>query len=465
MQVIGLGQAVLATRAACFLHVRPTSSQNASQRSGSFAPPVMRGVIYSRKAKVICSATEDYSPAKETPKQKLNLPFSSEEAPRSDDSISTDATAAVFSEDEKTGTVYEVLEEALKAVKEAPALTVAQWLLLGGVGTFGLVISNSIMKTLAFFPFAPEALQTVGVGYSLLVASQLLQGRSISFPPPSPFKAIVQLVDYGQTSTGTTIQIKPEDDPVLRNLVKERDVAVRQMQEMKRTAVNIARVKAEKEALEAVSLQLADERDGAMAEVAALKDAVVAMTNRIKAIEEMLDREVSHLKKQNEALETVALQLAAERDSALQEAEDLKETARAYSQLQEEMQGLETVAVELAQERDTALAEIEDLKKVVANLREAASTASGLSSEQELFIKARVRALRSQFIDVDRAYDEQKEEVDRFIGHLVHEYGAPQDWTNDYIRQFLDTSATKSKLGEVAGGMSRMENRTAQRST
>ncbi|KAL3683050.1 hypothetical protein R1sor_001072 [Riccia sorocarpa] len=464
MQVTGLGQAGLAIRAGGLLHVRPISIQNASQVSSSFAQPVLLRDFSSRKVKVMCSSTEDYTPAKEIPKQNLNLPISSEEAPRSDDNSNTDAESNVY-EEEKLGTVSEVFEGAVKAVKEAPALTVAQWILFGAVGTFGLAVSSSILKTLAFFPFAPEALQTVGVAYSLLLASQVIQGKSISFPPPSPFKAMVQFADSGETSSEATIQEKSKDDPVLRKLVKERDTAVKQMQEMKKAAVSIARVKAEKEALEAVSLQLADERDGAMAEVAALKDAVVAMTNRIKAIEEMLDREVSQLKKQNEALETVALQLAAERDSAVQEAEDLKETAGAYSQLQEQMQGLETVAVELAHERDTALAEIEDLKKVVANLRESASTASGLSSEQELFIKARVRALRSQFIDVDRAYDEQKEEVDRFIGHLVQEYGAPQEWTKDYIRQFLDTSATKSRLGEVSGGMSRLENRTAQRST
>jgi hypothetical protein len=43
------------------------------------------------------------------------------------------------------------------------------------------------------------------------------------------------------------------------------------------------------------------------------------MTNRIKGIEEMLEQEVSQLKQQNQALETVSLQLAAERDAAMQE--------------------------------------------------------------------------------------------------------------------------------------------------
>ncbi len=54
-------------------------------------------------------------------------------------------------------------------------------------------------------------------------------------------------------------------------------------------------------------------------QVSALKDAITAMTNRIKGIEEMLEREVSQLKQQNQALETVSLQLAAERDAAVQE--------------------------------------------------------------------------------------------------------------------------------------------------
>ncbi|OAE34006.1 hypothetical protein AXG93_3891s1190 [Marchantia polymorpha subsp. ruderalis] len=456
----------MATRVPCLQVVRPVSSQNASQYSGSFAGAATGRHPYSRKIRVVCSATEDYSPAK----QKFDLPLSPEETSRgSDDFTETNSSTGKFDQ-EKMGTVSEVFQGAVKAVKDAPAITVAQMLLFGGVATFGLIVSGSMMESVALLPFAPEALQTVGVAYSVLLASQVLQGRSVSFPPPSPFKAVIQLVDNGQTPTPTSGQEQSQivsylqDALAMQKLVKERDAAVSQMEEMRKTAVSYARVVSEKEALEAVSLQLADERDGAVSEVSALKDAVIAMTNRMRAIEEMLDQEVSLLKKQNEALETVALQLAAERDSALQEVEDLKLSSLLYEEQREQMECLETVGVQLAQERDTALAEIEELKKVVASIREAASTASGLTTEQELFIEARVRALRSQFIDVDRGYDEQKDEVDRFIGHLVQEYGAPQEWTNAYIRQFLDTSATKSKLGDVAGDINRLESSTSQRS-
>jgi hypothetical protein len=48
-----------------------------------------------------------------------------------------------------------------------------------------------------------------------------------------------------------------------------------------------------------------------------LKSAVDGMTERMRAIEAMLAQEVGELRQQNQALETVAIQLASERDSAL----------------------------------------------------------------------------------------------------------------------------------------------------
>ena len=79
----------------------------------------------------------------------------------------------------------------------------------------------------------------------------------------------------------------------------------------------LGRVVAEKEALQAVAKQLSAERDEATAEVNALKVAVHSMTERMKSIEAMLEREVKELHHQNAALEGLALSLATERDGAL----------------------------------------------------------------------------------------------------------------------------------------------------
>lgn len=141
-----------------------------------------------------------------------------------------------------------------------------------------------------------------------------------------------------------------------------------QVQELKLQKSEYSRILAEKEALETVALQLAEERQAAMAEVNALKSSVEMMTDRMKGIEEMLAREVGQLKTQNHALETVALQLAQERDVAYQEVASLQESIKKSKSDAVKQQALEEVAVQLAQERDSALFELESLKKFVANI-------------------------------------------------------------------------------------------------
>ena len=124
---------------------------------------------------------------------------------------------------------------------------------------------------------------------------------------------------------------------------------------------------AEKEALEMVALELAEERETALSEVNLLKSTVESMSERMKGIEEMLDREIGLLKSQNQALETVALQLAKERDDAIQETKSLRARSDA------EKQALEEVAMQLAQERDSALLELEQMMKVVASMKTTSS--------------------------------------------------------------------------------------------
>jgi hypothetical protein len=49
-----------------------------------------------------------------------------------------------------------------------------------------------------------SALADVMVAVELVVNySQILRKDAVSFPPPSPFKAVVELVDSGQAQTGT----------------------------------------------------------------------------------------------------------------------------------------------------------------------------------------------------------------------------------------------------------------------
>lgn len=99
-----------------------------------------------------------------------------------------------------------------------------------------------------------------------------------------------------------------------------------------------------------------------MVEVNALKATVESMSDRMKGIEAMLEREVGQLRSQNQALETVALQLAQERNVAMEETAILKARSEA------EKQALEAVAMQLAQERDDALAELDSLKQKMANM-------------------------------------------------------------------------------------------------
>lgn len=42
------------------------------------------------------------------------------------------------------------------------------------------------------------------MGFDLIMkCSQVLRKTTVSFPPPSPFKAVLQLVDSGQSQAGT----------------------------------------------------------------------------------------------------------------------------------------------------------------------------------------------------------------------------------------------------------------------
>jgi hypothetical protein len=93
-------------------------------------------------------------------------------------------------------TVSEALQEAKKRVGKDGLAKLA---LFGGVASVGLLLSGAVLTSLELLPLAPEALQIIGVAYSLLLASQLLQGKPAEFAV-SPIKAVLELVDSGNVN-------------------------------------------------------------------------------------------------------------------------------------------------------------------------------------------------------------------------------------------------------------------------
>jgi hypothetical protein len=93
-------------------------------------------------------------------------------------------------------TVSEALQEAKKHVGKDGLAKLA---LFGGVGSVGLLVCGAVLTSLELLPLAPEALQIIGVAYSLLLASQLLQGKPAEFAV-SPIKAVLELVDSGNVN-------------------------------------------------------------------------------------------------------------------------------------------------------------------------------------------------------------------------------------------------------------------------
>eukprot|EP00850_Spirogloea_muscicola_P001920 SM000007S20880 [mRNA] locus=s7:743163:745546:+ [translate_table: standard] len=358
------------------------------------------------------------------------------------------------------------LKRASEAVEKAPVSSVGTAALYSGVATLGTLVAGSVLGSVDVLPLVPEAIQLLGFAYCSVIASRFVTSKQLDLTPLSPIKTFLSLVEQPQLPALAKSLVIPESVDqdvvgVLQELAGQRDSAISQLGEMKKAVKGLTSVKAEKEALEAVALQLAQERDNAVSQVMALKGAVDAMTERMKAIEAMLEQEVKQLKQQNQALETVALQLAAERDSAIHKAKELQEQVEVGFGVLKEKKDLETFAVEMTAERDSAMAEIAELKEVVAGLSSSGS-ASRLTPEQEIFIKARIRSIRADYIDINKSYDEQSSAVDKLVNHLVHEYGAPSEWTKDYMVNFLESSSSSGRSLGVTGVPSLAAEKAAQ---
>ncbi|KAH7432102.1 hypothetical protein KP509_07G008500 [Ceratopteris richardii] len=410
---------------------------------------VCRGFnLYNRIAISCASYKEDSQVTKQsiplsTP-SVLDLPLASQSSQSPPESNERDVKPAVGAAGESSQSDAEILGTALRALGKTSS---AQLAIYGGIIAGGIYLVESILNSFDGLPLLPETLQLVGVLYAIVLGSRLFQGKPVSLTP-SPVKAIIELVDREGTLVQKTNLDLPQDLDVrikarILQLSRERDEAVNKMKALERRVADFARVVAEKEALEAVAVQLAQERDEAMSEVIALKQAVDAMSDRMRNVENSLQSELEPLKRSSQALETVALQLASERDSALKELSDLKEQVNLSKYNEEEKAALESLALKLAAERDEANLENQRMKELLGKLSVAGKRDQGLSSEQEASLKERISASGMQFIDMSKPYEDQKEEVDKFVAHLVENYGAPAQWTEDYLKDILKDSSFK----------------------
>ncbi|XP_024387960.1 uncharacterized protein [Physcomitrium patens] len=258
-------------------------------------------------------------------------------------------------------TVTRQFQESTRELEKQGTTKIA---LLCGAATFGFIISGTLLTSLEVFPLVPEAMQLVGLAYSVLVVSRVIREEPEKFKV-SPVRAVIEILDEGEEKTNLMLPRDLDEGTVaaMEQLVRERDIAVNQREEMRRQSLILSQVRVEKEALEVVALQLAEERERAVSEANGLKRTVESISERMKGVEGILEIEVDQLKKQKQILETVAGQLAQERNVAIEEVDKLKARSEA------EKRALEEVAMQLAKERDDALAEIESVRNILANMQ------------------------------------------------------------------------------------------------
>lgn len=347
---------------------------------------------------------------------------------------------------DSVNSVKDAVRSAADAVENAPVATVGTLALYAGIATLGTFVASKIVGSIDGLPLVPGMMKVAGIMYCGTVAMKYISGgsKSNALEPSSPVRVVLDIVGpppaerFARAGVELPANVDPKIQRSMQQLVDQRNAAVKQVQEIRAASGGVTRLMAEKDALESVALQLAQERDSAMSELNTLRDSVESMSERMKGIDEMLALEVKRLQEQNSALESVAFALASERDRSIQELEGLKVASIAR---EEEKKALEILASQLIQERDDALEQLEGYKKIVADITEAAGSSSGLTSQQETFLKNRIRAVRAQFVDITKPYEKQRDRVELLVAHLAEEYGAPPQWAMDYMQQFLKSSA------------------------
>ena len=210
-----------------------------------------------RRTQVACSYSEEFPVVKEklNKKQELNLPLQpkkeSKTATTNTSSASSEVKEALKAAKEKYGeeTVTKNLKEAKKKFGKQG---VGKLMLFGGAATLGLILSGAVLTSLEVLPLVPEAMQAVGLAYSVLVASRVIQGKNQTFTM-SPVRAVIEIIDVGKTSQKErTSLVLPEDLEegvvvAMERLAMERDAAVNQAQQMKMQTSEVSRILAEKE--------------------------------------------------------------------------------------------------------------------------------------------------------------------------------------------------------------------------
>lgn len=138
---------------------------------------------------------------------------------------------------------------------------VAKLTLIGGAAAVGIFLSGALLSSLEVLPVVPEAMQAVGLAYSVVVASRVIRGSPEKFKV-SPVRAVLEILEQGEERTNLVMPggLDPSTVEAMERLARERDQAVNQVAEMK---AEYSQALAEKQALETVALQLAAERETA----------------------------------------------------------------------------------------------------------------------------------------------------------------------------------------------------------
>jgi len=147
---------------------------------------------------VRCCIQEERVNVKQT--QELNLPLQSKQNKDVSATIGylspEDVKETLKAAREKFGrtTVTKALQEAKRQLGKQG---VAKLTLFGGAAAVGVFLSGSLLTSLEVLPMVPEAMQTVGLAYSVLVASRVIRGDPEKFKV-SPIRAVLEIVEEGE---------------------------------------------------------------------------------------------------------------------------------------------------------------------------------------------------------------------------------------------------------------------------
>eukprot|EP00899_Mesostigma_viride_P012969 jgi/Mesvir1/21673/Mv04094-RA.1 len=358
------------------------------------------------------------------------------------------------SEKTKAKPALEQIEKALDAGSNDSNTDVLNTIITYGTGSIVAFVSAratiGVMEGINGMPIVPMAFKLLGMAVTAYFASKLFtKPQETIAEVTEALNALMASLEDMRTRTPDEAGEVARLRAAVKALQEERAQALRQVSEAEKATLQMAQLMEQKAALEMVAEQLARERDDAFLEVAALRTAVASMNASMANIEAMLASEVTELKNQNEALETVAMQLVAERDGSRLEMAELQRRLEEMWAARNSDVSMATMAAQLAEERDSAVNKLTQLQNLIHQMRE---NPSGLTDTMEAFVREKVREVRDAFIDPTTPYAQQREDAQRLVQHLAAEYGVPEDWASDYVRQYLQSSSRVNTLGVEGEG-------------